>query len=83
MTTVVVHRQVPTVVVKAANGVVTQSSQAISLQNQAAVASLGALNDVVLDSSANGGVLQFNSSDNKYHIRPLSIEGSTLDGGSF
>lgn len=84
MTTVTFQRQTPVIVVKANEGASYSSAAAmVSLQNQAAASSLTALNDIVVDSAANGNVLQYSSVDNKYHIKPFNLEGTTLDGGSF
>lgn len=44
---------------------------------------LEGLTDIVITDKSDGAVVQYNSSDDKYHIQPLSITAASIDAGDF
>lgn len=44
---------------------------------------LEGLTDIVITDKSEGAVVQYNSSDDKYHIQPLSITAASIDAGDF
>jgi len=83
MPAVVVNRRSANIVVKAVSGVFTPAPGTnITLNNQGAAAGaagrLDGMSDVVESSPQNGDTLVYSSSDDKYYVQAL-----TLDGGSF
>lgn len=86
MTTVVVNKRSANVVVKNVSGVFQQATTSgVTLNNQgsAAIPRLDNLADVVEGTPANGSVLTYNSTDDKYYVLPVTINNADLDGGTF
>lgn len=86
MVSVSVARRSANITVKAVSGTfVPPNSGGITLNNQGAAASgrLDQLADVVEGTPANGAILTYNSSDDKYYVSPLNLDNKSLDGGTF
>lgn len=82
MTSVTVNRRVNAITVKNTGGVFTPSSSAVTIQNQgtiaAAAARLDQLDDIVESSPANNATLVYNSTDDKYYVQQLDLDGGTF-----
>lgn len=83
MTTVVVNRRSPTIVVKAASGILLPSTTSgVTIQNQGAIAaatnSLGELQDLEVQDAVDNAVITYDADDNKYIVKTLSINGGTF-----
>lgn len=83
MTQVLFQKKIPSITVKSTGGIFTQGSTQTTLVNQGSQNQLEGLSDIVVDSSANGAVLMYDSGDDKYHIRQFNLDNYNLDGGSF
>lgn len=73
-------------VVRVNDGVLSATSKNdVTLSNQPIVFTgrLDGLQDVVEGSPANGDILTYNSSNDKYYVLPLSLDNRALDGGTF
>lgn len=82
--TIVVNQPTGTVV-KVTQQNQTLSSQApVTLRNTAAdYNAIDRLTDVVLTDRADGSTLVYNASTDKYEVRPLAVQITGLDGGTF
>jgi hypothetical protein len=83
MTAVTVVRRSANITVKSVNGVLAPAdANRVTLNNQGAVVGSGTrldtMQDVVEGSPQDGYTLIYNSSDDKYYVQALS-----LDGGNF
>ena len=81
----VVGRTGPRVVSKVNNAGSLQTNEPVTLRNTTVITRLDQCLDVDATNEANGSILVYNSTQDKYVVQPLDLAqlSVTLDGGSF
>jgi hypothetical protein len=81
----VVGRTGPRVVTKLTDAGSLQSNEPVTLRNTTVITRLDQCLDVDATNEANGSILVYNSTNDKYVVQPLDLTqlAVNLDGGSF